>query len=158
MKRCHTAKVPSTWFSHLRLVLPGLTTPVMMTLSAITLAPSTLLAQSSGASAGAQAYAAPAPQRTFPAKARRGELTVINAHEVTIDGRTMRLSPGSTIRSTSNALVVTGPLIGQTFNVNYTTDTMGQAHEIWILSPVEMARKPAGHTHTPPASAPGGGQ
>ena len=158
MKRCHTTKVTSTWFSHLRLALPGLTTPVMMSLSAVTLAPSTLLAQSIGASSGAQAYVVPAPQRTFPARARRGELTVINAHEVTIDGRTMRLSPGSTIRSTSNALVVTGPLIGQTFTVNYTTDTMGQAHEIWILSPVEMARKPAGQTHTPSAPAPGGGQ
>ena len=83
-------------------------------------------------------------QRTFPPKARRAEMTVLNAHEITLNGNAMRLSPGSMIRSTSNALVVSGGLIGQTFVVNYTTDTMGQAHEIWILTASEAADKRAG--------------
>ena len=73
-------------------------------------------------------------QRTFPPKAMRAQMTVVNAHAVTLNGTTVRLSPGSIIRTTTNGLVVSGGLIGQTFVVNYTTDTLGQAHEIWILT------------------------
>jgi hypothetical protein len=63
---------------------------------------------------------------------------------VTLNGTTVRLSPGSIIRTTTNALVVSGGLVGQSFVVNYTTDTLGQAHEIWILTSTEAADKRAG--------------
>ena len=98
----------------------------------------------SNASASAVARMNTPLQRTFPPKARRAQMTVLNAREITLNDNAVRLSPGSMIRSTSNALVVSGGLIGQTFVVNYTTDTMGQAHEIWILTAAEAADKRAG--------------
>ncbi|HRK38705.1 MAG TPA: hypothetical protein PK347_09970 [Burkholderiaceae bacterium] len=86
---------------------------------------------------------APLP-RTFPPKAMRAEMTVINTQEVQLNGKRVRLSPGSRIRSAHNALLVSGSLLGQTFVVNYTTDTLGQAHEIWILTAAEAAQRRAG--------------
>ena len=98
----------------------------------------------SNASASALARMNTPLQRTFPPKAMRAQMTVVNAHEITLNGTGVRLSPGSIIRTTTNALVVSGGLIGQSFVVNYTTDTMGQAHEIWILTATEAAEKRAG--------------
>ena len=83
-------------------------------------------------------------QRSFPPKALRADMTVVNSHEVLLNDRLVRLSPGSRIRSTSNALVVSGALVGQRFVVNYTTDTQGQAHDIWILTAAEAADRRIG--------------
>jgi len=114
---------------------------------ALSLVGTTAMAQTgslSNASASALARMNTPLQRTFPPKAMRAQMTVVNAHEVTLNGTTVRLSPGSIIRTTTNGLVVSGGLIGQTFVVNYTTDTLGQAHEIWILTTHEAAEKRAG--------------
>ena len=100
------------------------------------------LADPATASTVAQLHA-PLP-RTFPPKAMRAEMTVINTQEVQLNGKRVRLSPGSRIRSAHNALLVSGSLLGQTFVVNYTTDTLGQAHEIWILTAAEAAQRRAG--------------
>ena len=54
-----------------------------------------------------------------------------------------RLAPGSRIHTTGNALVVSGGLVGQSFVVNYTRDSLGQAHDIWLLNAAEAAdRRP----------------
>ena len=105
------------------------------------------------ASASALARMNTPMQRTFPSKAMRASMTVLNAHEVTLNGTPRRLSPGSIIRTTTNAIVVSGGLVGQTFVVNYTTDTMGQAHEIWILTAHEATARRAGSDGMAPPNA-----
>ena len=83
------------------------------------------------------------PKRPFPAHAMRAHMVVVNAHEVTLNGKLTRLAPGSRIRTPANALVVSGGLVGQGFVVNYTRDSLGQAHEIWLLNAAEAAdRRP----------------
>jgi hypothetical protein len=83
------------------------------------------------------------PKRAFPTHAMRAHMVVVNAHEVTLNGTLTRLAPGSRIRTESNAMVVSGGLVGQGFVVNYTRDSLGQAHEIWLLNAAEAAdRRP----------------
>ncbi len=83
------------------------------------------------------------PKRPFPPHAMRAHMVVVNAHEVTFNGKLTRLAPGSRIRTPANALVVSGGLVGQGFVVNYTRDSLGQAHEIWLLNAAEAAdRRP----------------
>jgi len=89
------------------------------------------------------------PKRAFPDNALRAQMLVVNAHEVTLNGTLTRLSPGSRIRTATNALVVSGGLVGQSFVVNYTRDSMGQAHEIWVLNAAEAAdRRPGSEDMT----------
>ena len=94
---------------------------------------------------GLMGWSGAQPMRQFPPQARLAELTVANSHEVLLDGRPVRLSPGSRIRGVNNALVVSGALVGQTFTALFTTDTMGQVHEVWALSPQEVQRITAGN-------------
>ena len=102
------------------------------------------LAMSVGPASFAQS-AAPSPaKRVFPANALRAQMVVVNAHEVTLNGATTRLSPGSRIRTPANALTVSGGLVGQSFVVNYTRDSLGQAHEVWILNAAEAADRRTG--------------
>ena len=79
----------------------------------------------------------PEAKRVFPPNAARAQMVVINAHEVTLNGTLTRLSPGSRIRTPTNAVTVSGGLIGQSFAVRHTRDSLGQAHDIWILNPSE---------------------
>ncbi len=147
------------WHQAMRVIFgitPGMLSFTLPVLAALCLTCGTALAQTgslSNASASAAARVNTSLQRTFPTKAMRAQMTVLNAHEITLDGTTVRLSPGSIIRTTANALVVSGGLIGQTFVVNYTTDTMGQAHEIWILTATEAAEKRAGSDGMTPPNA-----
>ncbi len=83
-------------------------------------------------------------KRPFPDHALRALMVVVNAHEVTLNGTLTRLAPGSRIRTTGNALAVSGGLVGQSFVVNYTRDSLGQAHEIWVLNAAEAADRRAG--------------
>ena len=92
----------------------------------------------------AQSVAPSQAKRVFPANALRAQMVVVNAHEVTLNGTTTRLAPGSRIRTAANALVVSGGLVGQSFVVNYTRDSLGQAHEVWILNAAEAADRRAG--------------
>jgi len=80
--------------------------------------------------------------RAFPPKVQRGQLVVVQPPEVRLDGKPARLSPGSRIRSTANALVLSAGLVGQNLTVNYTLDGMGQLHEVWILTAAEAATRP----------------
>ena len=96
-----------------------------------------LAASAQGVSAQSQ------PKRAFPPHAMRALMVVVNAHEVTLNGKLTRLAPGSRIHTTGNALVVSGGLVGQSFVVNYTRDSLGQAHDIWLLNAAEAAdRRP----------------
>jgi hypothetical protein len=94
-------------------------------------------------------HAQPLPKRPFPAHAMRAQMVVVNAHEVTLNGKLTRLSPGARIRTAANALVVSGGLVGQRFVVNYTRDSLGQAHEIWVLNAAEAADPRSGQENMP---------
>lgn len=84
------------------------------------------------------------PVRSFPASARRGVLVVTSPPEVTLNGSADRLSPGSRIRNASNLFVLSGALVGQQLVVNYTRDSAGLIHEVWILTEAEQLEKRAG--------------
>ena len=87
---------------------------------------------------GAQAQVA----RQFPAHALRGEIVVLAPPEITLNGDPARLSPGSRIRAQDNMLQLSGGLVGQKLRVNYTVDTLGLVHDVWILRPEEARMRP----------------
>lgn len=91
-----------------------------------------------GISPLAQAEALP---RAFPESALRGKMTVTQPPDISLDGQPARLSPGSRIRNVNNTLALSGTLVGQELTVNYTRDGYGLVHEVWILSPNEIAQK-----------------
>lgn len=77
--------------------------------------------------------------RTFPANALRGTMIVQQPPIITMDGRQVRLSPGSRIFGTSNTIILSGTLVGQELTVNYVPDGMGQIHKVWLLNEAEAA-------------------
>jgi hypothetical protein len=81
-------------------------------------------------------------QRNFPAHALRGELSVVQAPEVRLNGRVARLAPGARIRDSNNMLAMSGTLTGNTYTVNYTVERGGLLLDVWLLTPQEKARKP----------------
>lgn len=81
--------------------------------------------------------------REFPKNALRATLVVTSPPEITLDGRADRLSPGARIRSPQGALLLSGTLIGQELVVNYTLESAGLVHEVWILTPQEAQQKRA---------------
>jgi hypothetical protein len=97
-----------------------------------------------GAVAPVLAQTSPQATRSFPPQAKRALMDVRNTQEVLLNGVPTRLSPGSRIRSVGNTLVTSGTLVGQKVLVNYTTDTLGQPHDIWILTDAEAAQKRPG--------------
>jgi hypothetical protein len=79
---------------------------------------------------------APAQQlvaRQFPANALRGELQVIDPPNVRLNREAARLAPGARIRGLNNLLAMSGALVGPTYQVNYTIDTLGQLRDVWLL-------------------------
>ena len=80
--------------------------------------------------------------RNFPPNALRGTLVVTQPPQITIDGKTERLSPGARIRGANNMLQMSGALVGQNLLVHYTREPAGLLHDVWILTPEEAARKP----------------
>lgn len=92
--------------------------------------------------ATAQLRAMPGAEgRVFPAVALRGDLTVKQPPEVTLDGQDERLPPGVHIYGTNNLLVLSAALAGQSFTVNYTRDQQGALNNIWILTPQEAKQE-----------------
>lgn len=79
--------------------------------------------------------------RMFPAKALRGTLVVTQPPLVTLDGKAAQLSPGARIRGTNNMLLLSGGLVNQTLTVNYTLESHGMVHDVWILTEAEAAEK-----------------
>jgi hypothetical protein len=79
--------------------------------------------------------------RPFPASALRGTLEVKAPPEVLMDGAPARLSPGSRIRGANNMLVMSGQIVGKSLTVNYTRDAQGAIHDVWLLTPAEVAEK-----------------
>jgi hypothetical protein len=90
---------------------------------------------------GGTALAQSATPRDFPANALRGTLVVLQPPEITMDGRPARLSPGSRIRGANNMMALSATLVNQELTVNYTLETSGLVHDVWILTPAEAALK-----------------
>jgi hypothetical protein len=81
-------------------------------------------------------------QRVFERNALRGELVLTAPPEARLNGKEVRLSPGSRIRNPQNLIQLSGSLLGQKLLVNYTLDGFGQVHDVWILSADEATRQP----------------
>lgn len=82
--------------------------------------------------------------REFPAAAKRATLAVIQPPEVLLNGSPERLAPGVRIRGVTNALVMSGSLVGQTYIVNYVREPQGLIKDVWLLTEREVAEKRAG--------------
>jgi len=87
----------------------------------------------------AQAQVVNLVPRQFPAGVNRGTMVVTLAPTITMDAQADRLSPGARIRDTSNLLVLSSTLAGQSLLVNYLRDTSGMVKDVWILTPTEAA-------------------
>ncbi len=87
--------------------------------------------------AGAQAL-----MRRFPRTALRGEIAFGAFPQIAVNGRGAQLAPGAKVRDASNLVALPGALAGHKFIVNYTVDTMGLVHDVWILRPDEVAVQP----------------
>ena len=91
---------------------------------------------------GAALPAAGQVTRHFPMNALRGELTVLSATEVLLNGDLARLAPGARLRGQNNMLVISGAAIGQRLVVNYTVDSLGNVKDVWVLRDEEIANRP----------------
>lgn len=81
-------------------------------------------------------------QRTFTAKALRGEVVFGAPPEISLNGKPARLAPGARIRDENNMLHLPATLVGRKVVVNYTTEFEGMLLDVWMLSRDEAARKP----------------
>ena len=99
------------------------------------LALATLLLASLAGTASAQQV------RDFPPSALRGKLVVTAPPQVMLDGKADQLSPGARIRNPQNMFVMSATLTGQPLVVNYTRESNGMVHEVWVLTPQEAAIK-----------------
>jgi hypothetical protein len=79
--------------------------------------------------------------RKFPEKALRGKMRVVQTPEILIDGKQERLSPGSRIRDQQHRLVMSASITNQVFTVNFVRNTLGEVHEVWILTDAEIRQK-----------------
>ncbi|MDO9113819.1 MAG: hypothetical protein Q7U63_08480 [Polaromonas sp.] len=82
--------------------------------------------------------------RNFPKAALRGLLVVRAPPDISLNGKADRLSPGARIRNVNNNYVLSGALLGQELLVNYTRDSAGLVHEVWVLTAEEAKEKRAG--------------
>ena len=82
--------------------------------------------------------------RVFPKDAKRGELIVLSAPDISIDSKPDRFSPGVRIRDVRNSLALSGTLTNQKWVVNYTRDNTGLVHHVWLLTPDEIKQKMPG--------------
>ena len=82
--------------------------------------------------------------RQFPQTARRGEMVVLAPPAISLNDKQDRLSVGSRIRDSNNMLVMSGALVNQKLLVNYTRESAGNVHEVWILNSEEAREKRPG--------------
>lgn len=80
--------------------------------------------------------------RPFPANALRGELVVVQAPDVTLNGQAARLAPGARIRGDNNLMLLSATLTGQKLTVHYTIDSYGLLKDLWVLNATELANTP----------------
>ncbi len=89
--------------------------------------------------------------RNLPGDAERGYLTYVRGNVVSLDGKELRLAPGSQIRGQNNLLLMPAALPPRSL-VKYRLDRNGDLVLVWILTPEEAAQPDA------PAPRPAPGQ
>ncbi len=94
--------------------------------------------------AAAQTEDVKANVRQFPSTAARGELMVLMAPDISMNGKADRMSPAVRIRDINNNLVLSGTLANQRLVVNYVRDNIGLVHQVWILNSEEARLKRPG--------------
>jgi hypothetical protein len=100
------------------------------------------------ASAGAALLAATLPTqaqalvRRFPRTALRGEIAFGAYPQIAVNGKAAQLSPGARVRDTANLVALPSVLAGNKVVANFTIDSMGMVHDVWILRPDEAATQP----------------
>jgi hypothetical protein len=80
--------------------------------------------------------------RAFPPTALRGTIEVLQSPEVALNGKPARLAASARIFGPDNLIKVPASVIGRKLVVNYTLDTQGFVHDVWILTDGEAAKKP----------------
>jgi hypothetical protein len=82
-------------------------------------------------------------QRAFPTNTLRGAMVFGEYPQVTLNGRSAQLSPGSRVRDQDNRIVLAASLTGARMLVHYTVGIGGaQVQDVWILRPEEAAIRP----------------
>ena len=82
-------------------------------------------------------------QRNFPQNALRGAIVVGDVPNLTLNGASALLAPGSRIRNQDNLIVMAASLSGARLLVNYTIEAAsGLVRDVWILRPEEAAVRP----------------
>ncbi len=82
--------------------------------------------------------------RQFPKEAKRGELVMLTAPEIAMNGKADRMSPAVRMRDANNNLVLSGTLTNQKLVVNYVRDNTGLVHGVWVLNAEEIKQKMPG--------------
>jgi len=91
-----------------------------------------------------QADATTPKVRQFPNTALRGELVVLGAPAISIDGKPDRLAPGARIFDAQNRPVLSNQFLNQKLVVNYLRDNTGQVQQVWVLNSEEAREKRRG--------------
>ncbi len=81
-----------------------------------------------------------AQTRPIPEEARRGYIQHVQEMIVTLDGNSMRLAPGSTVRDQKNLIIVPAAMPRQGAWVDFIVDSDGQISRVWLLTPEEQAQ------------------
>lgn len=79
------------------------------------------------------ACTAAAYERPFPTNAKRGTMTPAIYPAIIIDGKERVLSPGAQIFNADNLIEMPASLRDSDVAVNFTENSQGQIHRIWIL-------------------------
>ena len=93
------------------------------------------------AAPAALAQGAATPARNFPETAQRGELQITAMPEVTLNGKTIRTTPGFRLFSQQRTLVFASNYAGQKMLVGYVIEPQTQGlHTAWILTAAEIEK------------------
>ena len=81
-------------------------------------------------------------ERTFPQKAKRGEMKAFEYPYMKIGGKAMHLAAGSRIYNEQNLIIMPASLQRQTAPIMFTTDLSGELSEVWLLTAAEAKKYP----------------
>jgi hypothetical protein len=80
---------------------------------------------------------AAAQSRALPEKVEMGRLSIQVFPDALVDGRPVRLGPGTRIFNESNIVITPGSLSGEK-RVAYLRGAMNEIVQVWILTPAEQ--------------------
>ena len=93
------------------------------------------------------ALSAAAIERTFPATALRGNMTITDYPVIAMDSKNLRLAPGARIWNQNHLTQTPVSLGNSSYVVNYTQDVHGDVDRVWILS-TDEASQPVANQHS----------